>query len=51
MDRNEDYFCHIKSEEEAENTETKGEEDDDSGEGDSIRKLWSLQGVKTESQL
>lgn len=30
MDRTEDYFCHLVSEEEVENTEIKSKEDNDS---------------------
>lgn len=30
MDRTEDYFCHLGSEDKVENTETKSEEDNDS---------------------
>lgn len=51
MDRTEDYFCHLESEEEAENRETKREEDDNSEEGDSTGTMWSLPGVKTKSQM
>lgn len=39
MNRTEDYFCHLESEEEAENREAKREEDDNSEEGDSTRKM------------